>query len=165
MSDRFRVIPLLVFGVLSAAPISPRPAEAQSLAGENTWAVLDVTAAINNAIDENKDATDLRERAVRRLSECSLMYGGLGTLASKPEIKKSYVLAQSATSDVEAAISKPLQDDKRLELEQAGRRTVALIMRGIKAQGDKEFGPLLKSCKALNDVNEIKTALRELPPL
>jgi hypothetical protein len=39
---------------------------------------------------------------------------------------------------------------------------VALILRTVKAQGDKEVGPLLKSCKALNDLKEIHNALREL---
>jgi hypothetical protein len=65
--------------------------------------------------------------------------------------------------EVEAAIAKPLKSEKRLELEESARRSVALMLRTVKAQGDKEVGPLLKNCKALNDLNEIKTGLRELP--
>ena len=162
MSDSPRVILLLVFGVLSALLISPRFAYTQSAGADSTWAVLDVTAAINSAIEGSKEGVELREKVVRRFSECSLMYGGLSTLASNPEAKKNYVQAQTATMKVEGTIAKPLQSEKRLELEEAARKSVAMILRAIKVQGDKEVGPLLKNCKALNDLKEIKNALREL---
>jgi hypothetical protein len=164
MYDNPRVILVLIFGVLSALLISPRFACAQSPDGTNTWAVLDVTAAINRAIEESKDGVELREKVVHRFSECSLMYGGLSTLTSNAEAKKNYVQSQIATMKVESAISKPLQPEKRLEIEEAARRSVAMKMRAIKEQGDKEVGPLLKNCKALNDLKEIKNALRELSP-
>jgi hypothetical protein len=163
MSVSSRVILLPIFGALAALLISPRLANAQSAPGDTTWAALDVTAAINGAIEESKEGAELRERLVRRFSECSLMYGGLSTLTANVEAKKSYVQAQEATMEVEAAIAKPLPSDKRLELEETARRSVAFLLRNIKAQGEKEVGPLLKNCKALNDLNEIKTGLRELP--
>jgi hypothetical protein len=90
------------------------------------------------------------------------MYGGLSTLASDAESKKNYVQAQIATMEVESTIAKPLQSQKRLEIEEAARKSVATTLRAIKAQGNKEVGPLLRSCKALNDLKEIKNALREL---
>jgi hypothetical protein len=158
------ILPALV-GLLTALTVSPRLAGAQSLGAESAWEVLDVTKALNGAIDENKDNADLRERTVRRLAECALIYGGLSTLTSNAETKKSYVQAQLATSDVEGTISKPLQPQKRIELEEAARKSVALKLDAIKWQRDQEIGPLLKSCKALNDVNEIKNALRQLPPM
>jgi hypothetical protein len=162
MSDSPRVLLRLVFGLLSALLISPRLACAQSSDGTSTWAVLDVTAAINRAIDESKEGVELREKVVHRFSECSLMYGGLSTLTSNAEAKKNYVQSQIATMRVESTIAKPLQSERRLELEEAARRSVAMKMRAIKQQGDKEVGPLLKNCKALNDLREIKNALREL---
>ena len=163
MSDSSRVILLLVFGVILALPISPRVAYAQSPGGDSTWAVLDVTAVINTAIEESKEGDELREKVVRRFSECSLMYGGLSTLASNVEAKKNYVQAQLATMEVEATIAKQLQSEKkRLELEEAARASVAMVLRSIKAQGNKEVGPLLKNCKALNELKEMKNALREL---
>ncbi len=163
MSDSPRVILLLVVGALSALSISPpRLAHAQSTRGDTTWAALDITAALNNAIEESNQSAELREKLVRRFSECSLMYGGLSTLTSNVEAKKSYVQAQEATMEVESAIAKPLKSEKRLELEESARRSVALMLRTVKAQGDKEVGPLLKNCKALNDLNEMKTGLREL---
>jgi hypothetical protein len=166
MSDSPRVILLLVFGVLSALisvlPISPRFAYAQSTDRDSTWAVLDVTAAINSAIEESKEGVELREKVVRRFSECSLMYGGLSTLASNAEAKKNYVQAQAATMEVEWTIAKPLQQEKRLEIEGAARTSVAMMLRARSMQGDKEVGPLLRNCKALNDLKEIKNALREL---
>lgn len=164
MSDSPRVLLLLVFGVLSALLISPRFAFAQSAGGDSTWTVLDVTAAINQAIDESKEGIELREKVVFRFSECSLMYGGLSTLTSNAETKKNYVQSQIATMRVEQTISKPLQQEKRLEIEEAARRAVAVMLRAIKEQGDKEVGPLLKNCKALNNLKEIKNALRELSP-
>jgi hypothetical protein len=162
MSDNPRVILLLVFGMLSAVLISSEFAEAQPVGAESTWAVLDVTGALNSAIEESKESVELREKVVRRISECSLMYGGLSTMAANAEAKKNYVQAQVATMEVEQTIAKPLQSEKRLELEEAARKSVATMLRAIKAQGNKEVGPLLKSCKALNDLGEIKTALREL---
>ena len=162
MSDSPRVILLLAVGALSALLISPHPARAQFADRDSTWAVLDIIAGINSAIDESTAGVELREKAVRRLAECSLMYGGLSTLASNAEAKKNYVQAQIATSEVEATVAKPLQQEKRLELEQAARGSVATMLRAMKAQSDKEVGPLLRNCKALNDVPEIKNALREL---
>jgi hypothetical protein len=163
MSDSPRVILLLVVGALSALSVSPRVAHAQSTRGDTTWAALDITAALNNAIEESGQSAELREKLVRRFSECSLMYGGLSTLTSNVEARKSYVQAQEATMEVESAIAKPLKPEKRLELEESARRSVAMMLRTVKAQGDKEVGPLLKNCKALNDLNEMKTGLRELP--
>jgi hypothetical protein len=160
MSDSPRVILLLVLGVISALPISPRFAYAQS----STWAVFDVTAAINSAIEESKGSVELREKVVRRFSECSLMYGGLATLTSSAEAKKDYVQAQVATMEVESAIAKPLQSKKRLEIEGAAQTSVAMMLGAIKVQGDREVRPLLRSCKALNELKEIKNALRELSP-
>ena len=162
MSDSPRVILLLVFGVISALPISPRLAYAQSAGRDPTWALIDVTAAIDSAIEESKESVQLREKVVRRFSECSLMYGGLSTLASNAEAKKNYVQAQVATMAIEATIAKPLQSEKRLELEGAARKSVATMLRAMKAQGDKEVRPLLRNCKALNDVKEIKNALQEI---
>ncbi len=162
MSDSPRVSLLSVFCLLLAVLISPRFACAQSAGTDSTWTVLDVIAAINRTIEESKDGGELREKVVRRFSECSLMYGGLSTLASNAEAKKNYVQAQTATMKVEWTIGKPLQTEKRLEIEEAARKSVATILRTVKAQGNKEVVPLLKDCKALNDLKEIKNALREL---
>jgi hypothetical protein len=161
MSDSPRLTVLLVFGV-SVLLISPHSAYAQSTGGDTTWAALDVTAAINNAIEERKDVVDLREKAVRRFSECSLLYGGLATLTTNADVKKNYVTAQLATMEIESTIAKPLQSEKRIELEETARKTVALLLRTVKAQGDKEVGPLVKKCKAINDLKEIKNAVQEL---
>src|ERR1700726_959528 len=128
MSDSPRVILLLVF-VISALPISPRFAYAQSTGRDPTWTVLDVTAAINSAIEESKEGVELREKVVRRFSECSLMYGGLSALTSNAETKKNYFQSQTATMEVESAIAKPLQTEKRLELDGAARTSVDMMFR------------------------------------
>ena len=164
MSSNSRVIFRLAFGVLA---ILPQVAIAQSPSKDsrdNTWAVLDVVATINSAIDESSDGPVLRERTVRRLAECALAYGGLSTLTSNADAKKNYVQAQLATSDVEALIGKPLEKAVRLGLEETAQKSVALLLRGVKSQGDKQIGPLIKNCRALNNVTEIKNALQELPP-
>src|ERR1700733_109007 len=164
MLDSPRVCFRPVFGLLLAGYllISPRLAHAQTVEGENKWTLLDVTAAINTAIDESKEGVELREKVVRRFSECSLMYGGLATLASNAEVKKNYVQAQLATMEIESRISGPLQSERRLAIEEAARSSVAIMLRALKLQGDKEVGPLLKSCKAFNEVSEVNNALQEL---
>ena len=162
MSDSPKFTVVLVFSVLSFALISPRHGHAQSAGKDTAWAALDVTGAINSAIEENKEATDLREKVVRRFSECSLLYGGLSTLTSNADARKNYVAAQLATMEIESTIAKPLKNEKRVELEETARKTVALLLRTVKAQGDKEVSPLVKKCKAINDLKEIKSAVQEL---
>jgi hypothetical protein len=162
MSGSRSTILLLVFGVLSAVPVLPRLAHAQSTSGDNLWTVLDVMRAINATIEESKDGVEIREKAVRRFSECSLVYGGLSTMTSNAETRKNYVAAQQATAEIEFQLSKPLQTEKRLELETAARQAVALMLRTVKAEGTKEVAPLLKSCKALNDSREVRGALQAL---
>jgi hypothetical protein len=165
MIDRLRVRLLPVYGLLLLAGcwlISPGLVHAQFPEAANKWTEIDVTNAINRALDESKESAELREKLVQRFSECSLMYGGLSTLSSNAEAKKSYVQAQLATMEIESAIAKPLQNDKRLELEQAALKTVGVVLRALKAQNDKEIAPLLKSCKSLNDVREINNAVRDI---
>ena len=176
MSATPRVTFLLAIATLSAALVLPHLASAQPAAGtkpaagapparpddtrvDNAWAVMDITNALNRELGED---ASLREKLVRRISECSLMYGGLSTLTTNAETKKGYVKAQLATMDVEENIAKLLTNEKRLELENAARASVATKLRTVKAEGSKEVAPLLKSCKALNDLTEIKNGLREL---
>lgn len=165
MFDSLRLRLLPVFGLLLAGCwlMSLHLAHAQFPEGENKWAEVDVTNTINRAIDESNAGAELREKLVRRFSECSLMYGGLSTLATNADAKKNYVQAQLATMEIESTVAKPLQSEKRLEIEESARRSVAMMLRALKAQNDnKEVGPLLKSCKSLNDVREINNAVREI---
>lgn len=162
MSGSRSAIWLMIFGVLSAMPVLPRLAHAQSSTGDSLWTVLDVMRAINTTIEESGAADQMRERAVRRFSECSLVYGGLSTMTTNAETKKNYAEAQHATAEIEYQLSKPLQQDKRLELETAARQSVAMMLRTVKASGSKEVAPLLKSCKSLNDAREVKGALQAL---
>jgi hypothetical protein len=161
------LLPVLVLLLASSLLISPRFARAQLTDRDTTWAVMDVTSVINRVIEESKESTELREKVVRRFSECSLMYGGLSTLASNAEARKNYVQAQVATMEIESTIAKPLQSQKRLELEEAARSSVATMLRAQNAQRnkeDKDVSSLLRNCKALNDFKEVKNALRELSP-
>ncbi len=161
------MLPVLVLLLASSLLISPRFARAQLSDRDTTWAVMDVTSVINRVIEESKESTELREKVVRRFSECSLMYGGLSTLASNAEARKNYVQAQVATMEIESTIAKPLQSQKRLELEEAARSSVATMLRAQNAQRnkeDKDVSSLLRNCKALNDFKEVKNALRELSP-
>jgi hypothetical protein len=152
----------MVFGVLSAMPVLPRLAHAQSSTGDSLWTVLDVMRTINATIEESSAGDVMREKAVRRFSECSLVYGGLSTMASNPETKKNYVEAQHATAEIEYQLAKPLPQEKRLELEKAAHQSVAMMLRTVKTDGAKEIAPLLKSCKALNDSRETRGAMQAL---
>jgi hypothetical protein len=162
------LLPVFVLLLASYLLISPRVAHAQFPEGESKWAVMDVTAAINRSIEESKDGIELREKVVRRFSECSLMYGGLSTMASNAEAKRNYVQAQLATMEIESTIARPLQNEKRIELEEEARKSVAVMLRALNAQPnkdkdkDKEVGSLLRNCKAINDIKETKNAVREL---
>jgi hypothetical protein len=165
MLNRLRVRLLPVSGLLLLAGcwlISPHFAHAQFPEAENKWTVIDLTNAINRAIDEKSAGPELREKLVSRFAECSLMYGGLSTLTSNADAKKSYVQAQLATMEIESTVAKPLQNDKRLELEDAALKSVGVRLRAVKARDDKDLAPFLKSCKSLNDVREINNVVREI---
>ena len=88
-SLRLRLLPMLGLLLAGCWLMSPRPAHAQFPQGENKWAEIDVTNAINRAIDESNPGAELREKLVRRFSECSLMYGGLSTWRPMPKLKRN----------------------------------------------------------------------------
>ncbi len=161
MSDSPRVSSLAIFGLILAVLISPRSAHAQ-LTDQDRWAVIDVTAAINRALEESKGGVELREKVVRRLSECSLMYGALFKLATKTETKKSYFQAQLSTLEVKSVIAQPLPSDRYNDVIDAAKKSVAKMSDELKKHHEKELLPFLKNCKSLNEVKEIKNAFREI---
>jgi hypothetical protein len=142
--------------------ISPRSAHAQFADGEKKWAVLDVAAAINRAIDESKGGVELREKVVRRFSECALVYGALSKLAMDPQARKSYIEAQLLIVDAQATIAEPLKVERFREIMAAAKPAVGRMVGDLNRHDDKELAPFLKSCKSLNEVNEINNAVREL---
>jgi len=162
MSDRPRVSLLPLCGLLLAALISQRLAAAQLNDGDRRWAVIDVASAINRAIEENKRGVELREKVVRRFSECSLMYGALFKLASSSEAKKSYFQAQEATLEVQSIVAQPLPLERYKEIEDVAKGSVTKMLDALKRHDEKELAPFLRNCKSLNELKEINNALREL---
>jgi hypothetical protein len=164
MLDSFRIRLLPVFALLLAGCllISPRSAHAQFADGEKKWAVLDVAAAINRAIDESKGGVELREKVVRRFSECALVYGALSKLAMDPQARKSYIEAQLLIVDAQATIAEPLKVERFREIMAAAKPAVGRMVGDLNRHDDKELAPFLKSCKSLNEVSEINNAVREL---
>jgi hypothetical protein len=162
MTDSFGVRLLPVLGLILAVMISPRLAYAQVTNGDSTWAVIDVISAIDSAIEKSKDGVELREKVVRRFSECSLMYGALFKLASNTEAKKNYFHAQEATMEVQSTIAHPLQLERFKEIEEGAKKSVAKMLDVMKRNGEKELAPFFRSCKSLNELKEINNALREL---
>ena len=164
MLDSLRVRFLPVFGLLLAGYLltSPRFAHAQFADGDTKWAVIDVTAAINRAIEQSKGGIELRENVVRRFSECSLMYGALSNLATNAEAKKSYFQAEVSTMEVQSVIAEPLQLDRYKEIMDLAKTPVAKLLNDLKKHDEKELAPFLKNCKSFNEVKEINNAVREL---
>jgi len=160
MSDSPKVS--LLFGLILAVLILPHLACAQILDDGTRWAVIDVTSALRRAIEEDKGGAELREKVVRRLSECSLMYGAFFKLASNAAAKKSYFQAQLSTLEVEAVIAQPLSSERYNVIVDAAKKSVAKMSEVLKRHGEKELVPFLKNCKSLNEVKEINNALREL---
>jgi len=162
MFDSLRVRLLTVSGLILAVLISPQFAYAQLTDDGSRWAVIDVTSAINRAIEQSKGGVELREKVVRRFSECSLMYGALFRLASHAEAKKNYLQSQLSTMEVQSTIGQPLQLEKYKEIEDVAKKSVAKMLDVLKRRGEKELGPFLRNCKSLNELKEINNALREL---
>jgi hypothetical protein len=162
MSDSFGSRLLPVLGLILAVMISPRLAYAQVTNGDSTWAVIDVISAIDSAIGKSKGGVELREKVVRRFSECSLMYGALFKLASNTEAKKNYFHAQEATLEVQSTIAQPLQLERYKEIEEGAKKSVARMLDVMKRNGEKELAPFFKSCKSLNELKEVNNAVRDL---
>jgi hypothetical protein len=162
MLDSLRVRLLPVFGLILAVLISPRLAYAQLTDSGSTWAVIDVTSAINRAIEESKAGVELREKVVRRFSECSLMYGALFRLASNAEARKNYFQAEAATMEVQSMIAQQLQFERYREIEDVAKKSVAKMLDVLKRHGEKELVPFLRKCKSFNELKEINNAVREL---
>jgi hypothetical protein len=162
MSDSFGSRLLPVLGLILAVMISPRLAYAQVTNGDSTWAVIDVISAIDSAIGKSKGGVELREKVVRRFSECSLMYGALFKLASNTEAKKNYFHAQEATLEVQSTIAQPLQLERYKEIEEGAKKSVARMLDVMKRNGEKELAPFFRSCKSLNELKEINNAVRDL---
>jgi hypothetical protein len=167
MIDNPKVSTLPFLGLILALLISPplvyaQTSSAQPTGGDSTWTVVDVTSAINRAIEESKEGVELREKVVRRFSECSLMYGALFKLASNTEAKKNYFQAQESTLEVQSMIAQPLQSERYREIEAVAQKSVAKMLDALKRHSEKELVPFLKTCKSLNELKEIKNALREL---
>ncbi|MGO8914058.1 MAG: hypothetical protein ACLQDM_32725 [Bradyrhizobium sp.] len=162
MSDGPRVSLLPVFGLILAVLISPRLAYAQVVDDDSTWAVIDVTSAINRAIEESKGGVELREKVVRRFSECSLMYGALFRLATNTEAKKSYFRAQLSTMEVQSTIAQQLSLEKYKEIVDVAKNSVAKMLDDLKRHDEKELAPFLRNCKSFNDLKGINNAIREL---
>jgi hypothetical protein len=160
--SRVRLLPVLGLLLAGYLLISPRAAGAQSIDRDSKWTVIDVTSAINRAIEASKGGVELREKVVRRFSECSLMYGALLRLASNAEAKKNYYLAQESTLEVQAAIAQPLPLEREREIEDAAKKSVAKMLDELKKHDQKELAPFLRNCKSLNDLKEIDNALRKL---
>ena len=163
-SPRVSLLPVfaLLFGLLLAGPISPRFAYAEAINGENIWTVMDVISAVNRAIGESKSGVELREKAVSRFAECSLMYGGLSKKALSADAKQNYVQAQLATMEIETAIAKPLEAKRKLEIETVAQKSVIMSLDLARNQGDQGLIPFIKGCRSLNDVKELSSVLRGL---
>ena len=136
--------------------------DAQFTDGDSRWAVIDVTSAINRAIEESKGGVELREKVVRRFTECSLMYGALLRLASNAEAKKSYFQSQESTMEVQSAIAQPVPSERYRQIEDAAKKSVAKMLDELKRHDQKELAPFLRNCKSLNELKEINNALRKL---
>ena len=162
-SPRVRLRP--VFGLLLAGYllISPRLAHAQTTNGDSEWTAIDVTAAINRAIEQSSAGVELREKVVRRFSECSLMYGALFRLATNADAKKNYFQSQLSTTEIQSAIARPLEQQRYKEIVDLAKSSVAKMLDQLKKHDQKELAPFLRSCKSLNELKEMNKALRELP--
>src|ERR1700753_2313554 len=166
MPGNSRVKLLPAFGLLFAALVSPRVADAQDVSkainGENIWTVMDVINAVNATIDESKTGAALREKAVSKFAECSLLYGGLTRKALSREAKQNYVQAQLATMEIETAIAKPMDVKRKLELEFTAQKSVVMTLDLAKSQGDKELVPFIRNCRSLNDAKQVGNILRDV---
>jgi len=90
------------------------------------------------------------------------VYGALSKLAMDPQARKSYIEAQLLIVDAQATIAEPLKVERFREIMAAAKPAVGRMVGDLNRHDDKELAPFLKSCKSLNEVNEINNAVREL---
>lgn len=163
MTTRTSIFALSVIGLLSVGYLlsAPHLARAQRIEGPSQWQVLDVSTAINRALEANKANPELREKVVLRFAECSVTYGALFRVATTQEAKNRYLQTQAGTMEVQTAIAQQLPLEKYKEITSDAQKSTAVMLNDLKGH-EKELAALLRSCKSLNQVNEINNALKEL---
>jgi hypothetical protein len=119
-----------------------------------------IAVDIDHEITKHGKGHELREKAVRRLSECIWLYYVLSVVkASDPEMQTRFKDAGDITSRIATLISAEISSERFKELADAGKANADDMLR----RDDRKGGLLLmRSCKSFSEPSEINEAVNEL---
>lgn len=117
-----------------------------------------LTAEINRAINERTEF-GLREKVVRRMSECGLVFAILSAQAKDGEPRARFRAMADISVDVGSRISGTMSVDRFKQIANLAKSAVDEMM---KRRDEKETLLFLRNCKSFHEPNEIKDAVAEL---
>src|SRR5260370_21106695 len=126
---------------------------------EKQWVVTTLTSEINTAIQKQQSVPYLRDKVVRRVSECAFLFKTLGNASPDPALKKSLAEASDVSLEVMVLLAAAMPMDRYKTIVNEAHDSIVQIS---KRQDRKELSLLLRNCKSFNEVKEIDQAVQEL---
>ena len=118
-----------------------------------------LSAAINRVIEKHQGGIELREKAIRRLSECSTITGIMSKQKGDAETNARLWSFANLYLEVSVLLASEISLDRYKQIVDVAHDTV---MKMPERNDKKELFLLLKNCKSFTDPEEIENALMEL---
>jgi hypothetical protein len=147
---------LLVVGVFHFIGAA---AGAQLTPEEKQRVVATLTSEINRTIQKYQSVPEIRDKVVRRVSECAFLFKTLGGASPDPELKKSLADASDVSLEVMVLLAAAMPMDRYKAIVNGAHD---FIIQMSKRQDRKELSLLLRNCKSFNELREIDQAVQEL---
>jgi hypothetical protein len=132
---------------------------AQLLPQERRDVVAALASEINSAIQKQHDFPYLRDKVVRRVAECAFLFKALADASPEPELKNNFAEVSRLSQEVAILIAEELPAERYKAIVSDARYSITQLS---KRDYRRQVGFLKRSCKSLNEINEIDQAVQEL---
>jgi hypothetical protein len=122
-------------------------------------AVTTLTSEINSAIQKQHDFPYLRDKVVRRVAECAFLFKALANASPEPDLKNNFLEVSRVSQEVAILIAAALPTERYNTIISDAHYSITQIS---KRDYRRQVGFLQRSCKSLNEINEIDQAVQEL---
>lgn len=119
----------------------------------------ELATEINRAVQKRATSPDLKDKVIRRISECAFIYGTLSKVGPDTETKQKLSEAADISLDVMVLVAKDISMDRYKLIVNSAKNSIVQLM---KRQEKKELASLLRSCKSFSAVKDIDDGVVEL---
>jgi hypothetical protein len=148
------LLTVVVVSLFMAAAVA-----AQLTPQEKQRVIATLTSEINRAIQKYPSVPEIRDKVVRRVSECAFLFKTLEGASPEPEFKKSLADASDVSREVMVLLAAAMPLDRYKAIVNGAHDS---IIQMSKRQDRKELSLLLRNCKSFNELHEIDQAVQEL---